>query len=293
MRYPLICLISLILQPSSIHPKICKKARAFAAGTRSGNGIDVDFSDRTQRKPLQKVYFLPSLSAFEKKVLRDAFRQIGRRTCVKFEEQPYKPWYHADRWDASSPHVLIRKSAKFAAYSDAVVEGLVDRTILYVAQSSFVKSNFNHSRGLVMDQLVRFMGMQRELYRPDAVSYIQAIKGGIPNLGTPEYNPIQLTWPFDPESITVPLWARDKFKLSPYCPARNDADLGAGQRVGLLTKWDTIKLNSMYCPEKVRDADASRGPCVVPREKDLDSFKRRLWAYKKLLAKTTKNRNFL
>ncbi|EGT38251.1 hypothetical protein CAEBREN_11999 [Caenorhabditis brenneri] len=271
--------------------KNCKRAKAFAVGTQSGNGIDaVDFEDRTLRKPVQKVYFWPSLTDFEKNVLRDAFNQIGRRTCVKFEEQEYKPWYHADRWDSNSPHVLIRKSGKFAAYSDAVVEGLVDRTILYVAQSSFETSNFNNSRGMVMDQLVRFMGLQRELYRPDAVSYVQAIDGGIPNLGTPDYNPIQLTWPFDPESITVPLWAREKFRLTPYCPARNDADIGAGQRVGLLTKWDTVKLNSMYCPDKIVDADPSRGPCVVPRAKDLDSFKKRLWAYKRLLAKNTKRR---
>ena len=119
---------------------------------------------------------------------------------------------------------------------------------------------------------------------------LYSFSGGIPNLGTPDYNPIQLTWPFDPESITVPLWAREKFRLTPYCPARNDADIGAGQRVGLLTKWDTVKLNSMYCPDKVVDADPSRGPCVVPRSKDLDSFKKRLWAYKRLLAKNTKKR---
>ncbi|CAI5442667.1 unnamed protein product [Caenorhabditis angaria] len=264
-----------------------RKARAFAV--KSGNAIDaVEFEDRVLRKPVQKIYFWPSLNEFEKNVLRDAFFQIGRRTCLKFEEQAYKPWYHADRWDSNSPHVLIRKSGKFAAYSDAIVEGLIDRTILYIAQDSFIQSNFNQSRGIVMDQLVRFMGLQRELYRPDAVSYVQAKTGGIPNLGSPDYNPIQLSWPFDPESITVPLWARDKFRLTPYCPARNDADIGAGQRVGLLTKWDTIKLNSMFCPDRVNDADASRGPCIVPRSKDLDSFRKRLWAYKRLLAKNTK-----
>ncbi|RCN38360.1 hypothetical protein ANCCAN_15719 [Ancylostoma caninum] len=46
--------------------------------------------------------------------------------------------------------------------------------------------------------------------------------------------------------------------------------------------WDTIKLNSMYCPERVA-ADPQRGPCVVPRAKDAEEFKRRVWAYKRLL----------
>ncbi|CAD6199149.1 unnamed protein product, partial [Caenorhabditis auriculariae] len=158
-------------------------------------------------------------------------------------------------------HVLIRKSGKFAAYSDATVEGVVDRTILYIAQASFVPTNFNHSRGIVMNQLVRFMGLKSELYRPDASSYVQAV-ADVPLVSQPGFNPLQLQWPFDPESITIPLWAREKYRLTQYCPARNDADIGAGQRVGLLTKWDTVKLNTMYCPERTIEADPTRGPCV-------------------------------
>ncbi|PIO54545.1 hypothetical protein TELCIR_24091, partial [Teladorsagia circumcincta] len=38
-------------------------------------------------KPVQKVYFWPSLTAPEREILRDAFFQIGRRTCIKFLEQ--------------------------------------------------------------------------------------------------------------------------------------------------------------------------------------------------------------
>ncbi|PIO61934.1 hypothetical protein TELCIR_16528, partial [Teladorsagia circumcincta] len=182
-------------------------------------------------KPVQKVYFWPSLTAPEREILRDAFFQIGRRTCIKFLEQEYKPWFHADRWESNQPYVLIRKSRKYAAYSDNSIEGLVDRTILYISEGAFQMNTFNHSRGAVMDQLVRFMGI---------------------------------------------------YRLTQYCPARNDVDIGAGQRVGLLTKWDTIKLNSMYCPELVR-ADPQRGPCVVPRPKDAEEFKRRVWAYKRLL----------
>lgn len=35
----------------------------------------------------QLVYFWPSLSEFEQDVLRDSFKQISRRSCIKFEEQ--------------------------------------------------------------------------------------------------------------------------------------------------------------------------------------------------------------
>ncbi|VDM76727.1 unnamed protein product [Strongylus vulgaris] len=213
---------------------------ARAAPHQDGNSIDAVFGKRTIRKPTQKVYFWPSLTERERGILRDAFFQIGRRTCIKFEEQEYKPWFHADRWIGDQPYVLIRKSKKYAAYSDNAIEGLVDRTILYIAEGAFQMGTHNHSRGAVMDQLVRFMGMKKEMYRPDAASYIQPIA----------------------------------YRLTQYCPARNDVDIGAGQRVGLLTKWDTIKLNTMYCPERV-NADPQRGPCVVPRAKDAEEFKRR------------------
>ncbi|KAE9419518.1 hypothetical protein Angca_000515, partial [Angiostrongylus cantonensis] len=233
------------------------------------------------RKPVQNVYFWPSLSEYERLVLRDAFFQVGRRTCVKFVEQEYKPWFHADRWDATKPYVIIRKSKKYAAYSGNIIEDTAERTILYISENAFYMDTFNHSRGAVMDQLVRFLGMRKEIYRPDAASYIQPISP-VPLIRQPVYQAAQLMWPFDPESVTVPLWTRDKYRLTQYCPARNDADIGAGQRVGLLTRWDTIKLNTMYCPERVR-ADPQRGPCVVPRQKDIEEFKYRVWAYKRLL----------
>uniref|UniRef100_A0A1I7XT45 ANK_REP_REGION domain-containing protein n=1 Tax=Heterorhabditis bacteriophora TaxID=37862 RepID=A0A1I7XT45_HETBA len=275
----------------------------------AGNLIDGPVADEatTLRKPIQKVYLWPSLNDAERAILRDAFFQIGRRTCVKFEEQEYKPWYHADRWVGDQPYVLIRKSKKYAAYSENTIEGLVDRTILYIAENAFQMDSFNNSRGAVMDQLVRFMGrfvqvlkiimelcsvfiiiiiiiitiimslylgMKREIYRPDSASYIQAIEP-VPLVRQPTFHPTQLEWPFDPESITIPLWAREKYRLTQYCPARNNADIGAGQRVGLLTKWDTTKINSMYCPEMVKNADPHRGPCVVPRPKDVEEFRKR------------------
>ncbi|EPB73426.1 hypothetical protein ANCCEY_07497 [Ancylostoma ceylanicum] len=186
----------------------------------------------------------------------------------KCRPKEYKPWFHADRWIADQPYVLIRKSKKYAAYSDNSIEGLVDRTILYIAESAFQMNSHNHSRGAVMDQLVRFMGMKKEMYRPDAASYIQPIAPvplirqpafqpaqlmwpfdpesvtiplwardkPVPLIRQPAFQPAQLMWPFDPESVTIPLWARDKYRLTQYCPARNDVDIGAGQRVGLLTK---------------------------------------------------------
>lgn len=57
----------------------------------------------------QDVYLWPSLNEHEKTVIRDAFYQISRRTCIKFvsceggksnnilrfNELDYKPWYHS------------------------------------------------------------------------------------------------------------------------------------------------------------------------------------------------------
>ncbi|PIO61414.1 hypothetical protein TELCIR_17064, partial [Teladorsagia circumcincta] len=62
-----------------------------------------------------------------------------------------------------------------------------------------------------------------------------AITRPVPLVRQPVFQPAQLMWPFDPESVTIPLWAREKYRLTQYCPARNDVDIGAGQRVGLLT----------------------------------------------------------
>lgn len=66
------------------------------------------------RSAQQTVYFWPSLTDHERGVLRDAFYQIERRTCIKFNEQEFKPWYHADRWLEQKPYVLITKSGKYA-----------------------------------------------------------------------------------------------------------------------------------------------------------------------------------
>ena len=64
------------------------------------------------RKQSQDIYFWPNFKDGEKKIMRDAFQQIQRRTCLRFNELDYKPWYHADRW-TEKPYVIIRKSKTF------------------------------------------------------------------------------------------------------------------------------------------------------------------------------------
>lgn len=126
---------------------------------------------------------------------------------------------------------------------------------------------------MVMDQLLRFMGFREEYLRPDAPSYIQptdtsaADVNSLVNRAQPLYSNEQLQWPFDPESITVPVRAREEFQLTLYCKTRTNKDIGAGQRVGLLTRWDAVKLNSMYCPKQVGYADPRMGPCVAARKR--------------------------
>jgi hypothetical protein len=88
----------------------------------------------------------------------------------------------------------------------------------------------------------------------------------LPEKPPPNFSPEQLNWPFDPESVSMPSAARNWYDLTVYCPARNKTDIGAGQRAGLLTRWDAVKLNSMYCPDKVGFADPKKGPCVLHRK---------------------------
>ncbi|KAL3096058.1 hypothetical protein niasHS_005817 [Heterodera schachtii] len=233
----------------------------------------------TFRTAKQDVYLWPTLSDHEKLIIRDAFHQIHRRSCIRFNELNYKPWYHHERWSEGRPYVVIRKSKKFFGYSDNKIEEVNKRSLIYLSEKSLNVENVgNSSRGMVMEQLLKFMGFREEFLRPDAPSYLKPIPASgrpSPPSTQPKFSNEQLMWPFDPESISMPALAREWFKLTIYCQARQDADIGAGQRSGILTRWDAIKLNSMYCPKQVGYADPRMGPCVVPRKKlckDNDGF---------------------
>uniref|UniRef100_A0A914HR59 Peptidase M12A domain-containing protein n=1 Tax=Globodera rostochiensis TaxID=31243 RepID=A0A914HR59_GLORO len=167
------------------------------------------------------VYLWPSLDDREKQIIRAAFEQIHRRTCIRFNELDYKPWYHAERWAEGKPYIVIRKSKKFSGYSDNNIENVNRRSLIYLSEKSLsMEHNTNTSRGLIMEQLVKFMGFREEFLRPDAPSYIQPIAGNKRPPGpssSPAFANEQLMWPFDPESITVSAGAREWFKLSVYC----------------------------------------------------------------------------
>ncbi|KAL3087958.1 hypothetical protein niasHT_022032 [Heterodera trifolii] len=232
---------------------------------------DVPFGDNaTVRASNHDVYLWPSLDDREKELIRSAFEQIHRRTCLRFNELDYKPWYHAERWSEGKPYILIRKSKKFSGYSDNNIENVNRRSLIYLSEKSFsTEHNVNTSRGLIMEQLVKFMGFREEFLRADASSYIQPINANKRPPGPsspPVFSNEQLMWPFDPESITIPATAREWFKLSVYCKGRQNSDIGAAQRAGILTRWDAVKLNSMFCPDQVGNADPRMGPCVVPRK---------------------------
>uniref|UniRef100_A0A914D2J6 Metalloendopeptidase n=1 Tax=Acrobeloides nanus TaxID=290746 RepID=A0A914D2J6_9BILA len=253
---------------STIHSRRCWNR---LAGTRvfpeDGDAKElqpIEF-EASYRLPQQYVYLWPSINDHEREVLQDSFHQIARRTCIQFNELDYKPWYHADRWKADQPYVIIKKSKQFIAYTDNKIEDINQRSLLYITDAALNHPEFNTSRGMVMAQLLNFMGYKEELLRPDAASYIQPISE-IPDRNIPKFTDEQLQWPFDPESVTISHNARFMYELTIYCQTRKNTDIGAGQRVGLLTRWDAIKLNSMYCPDKVGQADPRYGPCVLPRK---------------------------
>uniref|UniRef100_A0A915EDT0 Metalloendopeptidase n=1 Tax=Ditylenchus dipsaci TaxID=166011 RepID=A0A915EDT0_9BILA len=180
----------------------------------------------------QDVYLWPSLTEPEKTVIRQSFQQIARRTCIKFNELAYKPWYDASRWEENKPYVVIRKSNKFAGYSDNIIEDVNKRSLLYITDTALNNMEMgNSSRGMVMAQLLRFMGYREEHLRPDAASYLQPNVPGAHLTPQPmaQYSNEQLQWPFDPESVTIPSSVRKSHHLTIYCQARNDGDIGLGR----------------------------------------------------------------
>ncbi|KAI1706025.1 astacin (Peptidase family m12A) domain-containing protein [Ditylenchus destructor] len=254
----------------------CAHRRISASPTFvSNNEIEEEHSEpqpapaTSFRTAQHDVYLWPSLTDQEKTVIRQAFHQIARRTCIRFNELDYKPWYHASRWEEGKPYVVIRKSNKFAGYTDNIVEDVNRRSLIYLTDAALNSNEGNSSRGMVMEQLLRFMGYREEHLRPDAPSYLQAhdpASNALQQNPATRYSNEQLQWPFDPESVTIPASLRHTHHLTIYCQARNDGDIGAGQRTGLLTRWDAVKLNSMYCPHQVGYADPRLGPCVLPRK---------------------------
>jgi len=77
------------------------------------NPVPIASTSTSLRRAHHDVYLWPNLSNEEKGTIRDAFRQIHRRTCIRFNELDYKPWYHADRWRENKAYVVIRKSKRW------------------------------------------------------------------------------------------------------------------------------------------------------------------------------------
>lgn len=78
----------------------------------------------------------------------------------------------------------------FLAYVDKKIEDITNRSLIYLSDGALNHKDFNTSRGMVMAQLLDFMGMvmltinssfltlgyKEELLRPDAFNYILPIK---------------------------------------------------------------------------------------------------------------------
>lgn len=79
----------------------------------SPNAVPILATSTSIRQAKHDVYLWPNLNKQEKKTIRDAFHQIHRRTCIRFNELDYKPWYHADRWRENKAYVVIRKSKRW------------------------------------------------------------------------------------------------------------------------------------------------------------------------------------
>uniref|UniRef100_A0AC35U3W0 Peptidase M12A domain-containing protein n=1 Tax=Rhabditophanes sp. KR3021 TaxID=114890 RepID=A0AC35U3W0_9BILA len=222
---------------------------------------------RAIRRSEQQIYFWPNLVESEKRLIRDAFKQIEKRTCLKFRILGRQPTFNPEKKHASLAYAVIMKSDKLYGYVDKEVKN-VARSVIYLTVKALSNKNYKTARGMIMSQLLMYMGYKEEFLRPDAVSYIKEIRT-YPKKRKVIFSNEQLNFPFDPESITMPFNSPYYFKTTMYCKARTNKSLGAGQREGLLTIWDSVKINAMYCPHRIAHVDPKRGPCVVPRKRNV------------------------
>uniref|UniRef100_A0A914XQ03 Uncharacterized protein n=1 Tax=Plectus sambesii TaxID=2011161 RepID=A0A914XQ03_9BILA len=74
-----------------------------------------------------------------------------------------------------------------------------------------------------------------------------------------------LKWPFDPTSVTMAEpdeFQSFRYTLNTMCRNIEPTDIAKGKKIGRLTFWDVVKIDSMYCPERVPiEAETTVGPC--------------------------------
>uniref|UniRef100_A0A0K0E4F0 Astacin domain-containing protein n=1 Tax=Strongyloides stercoralis TaxID=6248 RepID=A0A0K0E4F0_STRER len=253
-KYTLIFLIFLIL------------LYTFSMAYLSQTSIIEEYNNKKSfRTASQYIYIGPNINKNERRTILSAFKQIERRTCLKFYILEFKPWQQPDMWSSNKSYGVIMKSNKFYGYIDKEIEKGSIKSTIYLSSRGLHHPNKNTSRGIIMDQILKYMGYKEEYLRPDALSYIKEIRP-YPRKRVVQFSNEQLDWPYDPESVTMPFDSPKYMRPTIYCTGRSRKSFGAGQREGLLTIWDSVKINSMYCPSRIINVDKRRGPCAVARK---------------------------
>lgn len=136
--------------------------------------------DNTNKKSFrtasQYIYIGPNINKFERKTILSAFKQIERRTCLKFHILEFKPWLRSDMWNSNKSYGVIMKSNKFYGYIDKEIGKELIKSTIYISNRGLHHPNRNTSRGIIMDQILKYMGYKEEYLRPDAISYIKEIR---------------------------------------------------------------------------------------------------------------------
>uniref|UniRef100_A0A0K0FCL8 Astacin domain-containing protein n=1 Tax=Strongyloides venezuelensis TaxID=75913 RepID=A0A0K0FCL8_STRVS len=213
----------------------------------------------------QVIFLGPNINTNEKEIILSAFRQIERRTCLRFNVLEFKKLPRHGMPNSHKSFGVIMKSNRFYGYIDREISKYQLKSTIYLSNRGLHHSNKNTARGIIMDQILKYMGLKEEYLRPDAPSYIKEFRP-YPKKREVQFSDEQLDWPYDPESVTMPFDSPRYMKPTIYCPGRIQKSFGAGQREGLLTIWDAVKINSMYCPNRIVNVDRRRGPCVVARK---------------------------
>uniref|UniRef100_A0A914V1X0 Peptidase M12A domain-containing protein n=1 Tax=Plectus sambesii TaxID=2011161 RepID=A0A914V1X0_9BILA len=155
-----------------------------------------------------------------------------------------------------------------------------NRTLMYMSTKSLNQANDDLSRGIVLHELCRVLGLEHENDRLEAAQYLTFESSESLSNKATEFRsrkirqaPDSQRWPFDPTSVTIfepneP--PKSHYRLTSQCNGSKTSDIAKGLKIGRLSFWDVVKINSLYCPDHVpAKAAHTPGPC----EK---SFRRRL-----------------
>ncbi|XP_048580233.1 meprin A subunit beta isoform X2 [Nematostella vectensis] len=179
-------------------------------------------------------YHIPANMGYAKALIKDAIRELRKRTCVRFKEVP-----------ASYKGDFIKFDNKGGCSSYLGRRG--------GAQTLLIGRGCEH-KGVVMHELMHALGIYHEQSRPDRDNYVQILWNNIKpgkenNFKTYTHGKLDmLNLPYDTSSIMHYdrfLFSKDGRSPTIIARGRPWTKLG-GQASGTLTENDVLEINSLF-----------------------------------------------